>query len=167
MNEENLHFRIKEYILTLQNKRNTIEQLNNEFDELQKQKLFYTIEKEKLQKQFKILDQENKTIVNKSIKKNFSSKNVKIPTAKTKAIKRNMSSARVRNNNDDEKNKLKELQNKNKQQENILKNKIKELSNLVDKVNELELIYQSIIINVQKEIESLCMITNCINRPIN
>ena len=167
MNEDNLHFRIKEYILILQNKRDTIEKLNNEFEELQKQKLFYTIEKENLQKQYKILDKENKNIINKTIARRFSSKTVKTSIPKKRTMQKYKSSDKIIKNNDDEKNKLKELQNSNKQQENILKNKIKELSNLVDKVNELELIYQSIIINVKKEIESLSMITDSINPSNN
>ena len=154
MSESNLHFRIKEYLMKLSNKKDLIKELNEELDELNNTKNKLKQEKERLKKQYNIFEKQKKNIIINSskdynvfnIKKNF---NYKINNNNENNIKkRNFSATKPKRRL--EINIIKDLKKQNKELEDIYINFKNELNNIIQQVNEMEIKCKLLMIDSDK-----------------
>ena len=151
MNEANLHFKIKEYIMRLSYKKELIEELNKELMSLQKNKNELIQNKSNLENDYKKIEKQNKNIINicnsnneSNIINNFyNNSELRINSGinydnilRINYKKRNLSATKPKRRLDI--NILKDLKKQNNELEDILIYYNHELENIIQKTNDME-----------------------------
>ena len=141
MNEANIHFKINEYLIKLENKKDTIKELKNELENLDiKNKELHRI-KNKLKEEFMLKEKNNKNLVNilissnknKIINSEFSNNIIGTDYYKKKRNKSANINRRIIDMDS-----VKEIKKKNKDLNNLLLLYKNELNNIIKQVIEKE-----------------------------
>ena len=141
MNEANIHFKINEYLIKLENKKDTIKELKNELENLDiKNKELHRI-KNKLKEEFMLKEKNNKNLVNilissnknKNINSEFSNNIIGTDYYKKKRNKSANINRRIIDMDS-----VKEIKKKNKDLNNLLLLYKNELNNIIKQVIEKE-----------------------------
>ena len=158
MNETNLHFKIKEYIMKISFKKDLIVELNEELQRLNKIKNELLQNKEDLKEEYKRFEKQKKIIINSSkisnepnnIKQlnlnNKFNKNIGIKSN----IKRNFSAAKPKRKLEINHH-LIDLRKQNYDLEDNLINYNHELNNIIQTVNEMEIKCKLLMIKADKQ----------------
>ena len=143
MNETNLHFKINEYLIKLETKRDLIKELKIELEnlEIKNKELHQT--KDKLKKEYKKNEKNNKKLENLSnfnnpeISNNYKN-NIKKKRNNSATISKRRFSAEI----------IKEMKNKNEELNKALIKYKNELDRLIKQVNEKEVNYHLLMLNI-------------------